>query len=159
MKSLFCVCAIILLSCSKTKTKHANIEIIIKSSKSYQFDLKKEVFTVFYLSKPPTQIKFHLTNEEKSKIIDKYYSLDLDKIPGKIKIEDECMYMPKLYTILKVNTKNASQEIEIDSECDDFYFSNFQKANRVKKFLKFVGSILQSKPEIKNAPISDILYL
>lgn len=42
-------------------------------------------------------------------------SLYLDEIRGKTRIVDECMDMPKLYTILKVKTKNASQEIEIES--------------------------------------------
>lgn len=114
MKNSFFVCAIILLSCSQPKIKDKNIEIIINSSQSYKFDLKKEIFTVLYLSKPSTELKFHLTKEEKSKIIDKYYSLDIDEIRGKTTIEDECMYMPKSYTILKVNSKNISQEIEID---------------------------------------------
>ncbi len=67
--------------------------------------------------------------------------------------------MPKDYTILYIKGKGITQEIQIDPNCNDFYLSNFSEANRVKKFIKFILDIIQAKPEIKNSPISDILYM
>ena len=155
----------IFMGFTKDTIKDRNIDMVIEYAQSYKYDLTSEVCTVFYIDKSPTEIKFHLSGKEKNKIIDEYYNLEinkisgLDKIIGNTYIEDECMIMPKLYTILHVKIKNKLQNIQIDEDCDDFFLSNFGKANKIKKFLRFVDNILKSKPEIKNAPRSNILYM
>ena len=152
------------ISCS-SHIKTEPIEIVITSDISYKYDLSNGLYTVFYNNKPPTIISFHLTDIEKKNITNKYYSLKLYKlnkinnITGNIYIKDKCMTMPKDRTILEVKTKGRKQEIQIDFYCDSFYLSNFIEANRVKKFINFVFHILREKPEIKNAPSSDIWYL
>jgi len=164
MKKLFFLYLLALNSCSQTKIKEKNIDIIIEGSQSYKYDLTHEVFTVFYMSKAPTEIMFHLSNEEKSKIIDKYYALNLEQLKkidsrtGNIYIEDNCMTMPKDYTILRVKTKTISQVIQIDIGCDE-YNSNSNVARRIKEFIKYTLNIIQAKPEIKNAPTSDVIYM
>ena len=123
-------------------------------------------YTLYFINnKPPTVISFHLTDIEKKNITNKYYSLKLYKlnkinnITGNIYIKDKCMTMPKDRTILEVKTKGRKQEIQIDLYYDSFYLSNFIEANRVKKFINFVLLIVNSKPEMKNAPSSDIMYM
>ena len=165
MKKILGFYLILITSCSSQQLLDKNIDIVIEEMKSYKYDLKNGIFTIFYLSKLPTKIKFNLTNKEQNEIIKSYYSLNLNKIKtinkqtGNIYIEDECMTMPKNYTILHVKTKSLLQEIQIDMGCDNFYLSNFREANRIKKFIKLVLNIIQSKPEMKNAPGSDILYM
>ncbi len=152
-------------SCSPQDEIDKNLAITIQSSQSYKYDLENEVFTIFYVSKKPTEIKFHLTNEERNEIIKKYYSLKLnkiskiDKITGNIYIEDKCITMPKIYTILRIQSQNTSQEIQIDTGCDNYDSSNFIEANKIKEFIKFALNIIQSKPGIKNSPTSDIMYM
>ena len=147
------------------RAKDKNLEIIIEYAQSYKYDLTRSVYTVFYLDKPTTEIKFSLSNEEKNKIIEKYYDLRIHKISGidkemgTIYIQDRCWIMPKLYTILHVKAKNRLQDIQIDESCDDFHWRNSNRAKRINKFLQLIDEILQSKPEIKNAPKSDIGYM
>ncbi len=100
-----------------------------------------------------------------SSIIDKYYDLmiyeleDINRITKNIYIKDECKTMPKLFTILQIRSKDINQEIQIDQDCNDFYLSNFKTAKKVKSFINFIEGIIQSKPEIKNAPKSHIWYI
>lgn len=165
MKGLFFICVVILLSCSSQRAKDTNIEIIINDDQSYKYDLKNGIYTIFYMSKPPSEIKFTSSKEEKNKIIDSYYTLkideitDIDKITGNIYIEDNCTTMPKSFTRLHIKTNYLLQEIQIDEDCNDFYLSNYIRANRIKRFLRIIRNILQSKPQIKNAPESDIWYM
>lgn len=67
--------------------------------------------------------------------------------------------MPKFYTVLLVKSKKGIQKIKIDEDCNDFYGSDHYQARKVKKYLEFIYKVLQSKPEINNAPDSDIIYM
>jgi len=150
--------AIIFGSCSPNK-KEEDIKITIDYPQSYRYEIDKELYTVFFLSKPALHIKFSLTKVELTKIKTKYYDLGIDNIADDTNFKDDCMIMPKLKTILTVKSESAIQRIEIDEDCDDFYVSNFLKANKVKEYLKIIREILKAKPEIKNAPMSDIMYM
>ena len=156
---------IIPVSCSNDKLKDRNIEITIDHAQSYKYDLTKGVFTVFLMDKPDTAIIFHLSGDERNRIVDQYYELGIDKITGVDKelgviiIDDGCMIMPKITTVLHVKTKNKVQDIQIDENCNDYYLGNAGKAKSVKQFLKFIDTIVRSKPEIKNAPRSNVIYM
>lgn len=67
--------------------------------------------------------------------------------------------MPKILTTLKINTNGETVFITIDESCDRFAWSDRNKAERIKKFLKFIFNILRYKPEIISAPVSDIWYI
>lgn len=69
------------------------------------------------------------------------------------------MYMPKFYTILHIKSTSCVQKIKLDEDCEEFEISDRNKVRRVKNFLRFVSEIKRSKPEIKAAPTSDIMYL
>ena len=75
------------------------------------------------------------------------------------RIKDKCNEMPANRTILQVQNEDQEQKIQINLDCSSFYLSNFVEAKRVKKFLLFIFKIVRSKPQIKSAPISDILYM
>lgn len=153
-----------LSSCHSAKVRDKNITIIIDFAQSYKYDLTAGVYTVHFMDKPDTTIKFQLSPDEINKIVDKYYEFEIDNISGvhkdlgTIVIEDNCMIMPKLYTILHVRSKTKLQDIQIDEGCDDLSLGDVKRGKSVKLFLNFVRAIVKSKPEINNAPQSDIIY-
>ena len=54
-----------------------NLRVVIKNGLSDKVDLMKGVYTVFFIGKPPVEVKFELTSAEKAQIINKYYFLAL----------------------------------------------------------------------------------
>jgi len=142
-----------------------NLQVVIKNALSTKVDLMKGIYTVFFIGKPPLEVKFELTPAEKEQVINKYYSLALYELKEvdpqwkTIYIEDECMIMPKTYTYLTVEWDNVTQQIQIDEACDDYSQGKSDRAQRVKAFLHFVNEIIKAKPEVKTAPESDIFYI
>jgi hypothetical protein len=159
------VILLILGSCHSEKIRNKSFDITIDDAQSYKYDLVNGVYTVHFMDRPDTTIRFHLSADEASKIVDMYYNLEIDNINGvdrdwgTIYIEDNCRIMPKPYTILHVKAKTTQQDIQIDEGCDDFTFGNKRRGKSVKHFLDFIRMILQSKPEIKGAPQSNVIYM
>ena len=149
---------LLLGSCSGGKIDRT-IEIEIRNAASDKIDLKKDLYTRFFSGKPPLEIKLGLTGEERTKIIDAWYSLGLDQITGTTVINDNCHSMPKLYQVIHVTAGDGIQEISIDNGCEDFTFFDSGKAGRIKKFLQLVRDIILSRPAIRNAPRSDVPYM
>ena len=73
-------------------------------------------------------------------------------------LKDNCMDMPKLYTTLTFNSNQNIQRIQIDASCHEYSRQDKTKASRVKEFIDFVANIIMKKPEVSNAPPSDIIY-
>ncbi len=150
----------VIFSCaSSDQVKDEELAIIIEGAQSYKYDLQLETYSVFNMMKSDTTIHFQLTNDEKKQITEKYYSLQLNNLKGKQKIEDSCFQSPKLYTTLRVKSREQEQEIIIDEGCEDYSKIFESKGKRVGAFLEFVRSLLKTKPEIQAAPSSDILYM
>ena len=138
--------------------KDDNIEIVITFAQSYKYDLTRGTFTIFNFQ-GDTTIHFRLSEQEKRQIVQKYYSLGLDDFNGKQNIEDNCLVLPKLFTTLYIKSKKKEQEIIIDEDCEDYKGFVTSKGKNVAAFLKFIDRILKAKPELKDAPTSDIMYL
>jgi len=161
----FIVVLVILTACHSEKIRDKSINIVINDAQSYKYDLINGVYTVYFMDRPDTAISFHLSPDEATKIVDAYYDLEIDNIKrvdkesGTILIKDNCMTMPKPFTILHVRSKIKLQDIQIDEGCDDFSFGNIKSGKSVKQFLDFIWTILKSKPEIKNAPHSNVMYI
>lgn len=153
-----------LIACSNESTRDRNLNIVISDYDAYQFDLTKMKLTIFNDSKPSQIVKFNLSTKEKNEIIKSYYKFglnemnEINQLTGTTLVEDECFIAPKFTTTIAVKSGEINQKIEIDRNCDNFYISNFHRAKRVKAFLKVVDEILNSKPEIKNAPRTDKIY-
>lgn len=156
----FIVSLLVFLSACVSKTReNADIEIVIQDAQSYKFDLKNEIYTVFFMSKPSADIKFNLTDKEKREIINRYFSLNLDKLPDQLKIRDKCEGFPKLFTTLSVKNKGKKQELQVDESCEQFSISDYENGKNLKDFIQLVRDIITSKKEIKAAPKSDIFYM
>ena len=159
LRLIFCIPLFWLISCSSNnKIKNNDIEFIIQESQSYKYDLSQHTYTVFNMH-GATTIHFNLSKNEKEQIVNEYYKLGLDNIHNDIKIEDDCTIMPKLYTTLIIRLHDKTHSLLIDDACSDFNFTLNNYAQKIKTFLQFIYKILKEKPEIKNAPTSDIMYL
>ncbi len=73
--------------------------------------------------------------------------------------ETSGMVRCRLKIINYSNNGGRSQEIQIDEGCNDFKFSNQKEAKAIKEFIQFIRTILDSKPEIKKVPRSNMLYM
>lgn len=155
---LNCLLAVF-IGCSTKGPIDPSIEIQLEFPGSYKYDVKNEIYTVYFMEKPPLEVKFHLSDDEVNRIINKYYDLGINKLSQDLLIRDNCLTMPKVLTALRVKTKKQVQRIQIDEDCDDFKFSNSGKANRVKTFMKFIRDIIGAKPEVQKAPKSDFIYM
>jgi hypothetical protein len=141
-----------------------NLEITIEYAQSSKLDLTRALYTVYNLERPQFDAHFKLLPTEKDQIIEKYYSVslyelaDVDSIRGTVYIGDNCMDMPKLYTILTFKSNEKIQKIQIDNSCDKYLGQNKIYARKVNDFLDFVENIVLKKPEVKSARTSDIIY-
>ncbi len=140
------------------QSRNYDMEIAIEYALSYKYDLTKQTYKVINIQGDST-INFSLSSQERRQIIDKYYSLCLNEIKGEYKIGDICMIMPKFYTKLKVKSKSINQVIIFDEDCEDYEPMYESKGKRAVAFLQFIRDVLAKKPEIKNAPTSDIIYM
>lgn len=158
MKIIFFI-TVFFSSCSTHSGKFKHIELVIEDAKSYKYDFKRETYTIFFIDKPPIEIKFKLSDEERIGINEKYYELHLDRFSEKISIEGNCNIMPQIYTTVSIIRDSAVQEIRIETGCNDFSIFKKGKAKDINNFLKYIFEILNSKTEIKNAPKSNIHYM
>lgn len=70
------------------------------------------------------------------------------------------MIMPKLYTHLTIVNGNITQKIKVDEDCDEYRtVETGNLAQRIKAFVQLIDKIVKAKPEVKKAPLSDIMYL
>lgn len=159
MKKLIVISIIFLIYSCKQVPKSPTINLIIEVGQSYKFDMANGIYTVFFSNKPKVEIRFFLTEKEKQEITWQYYSCGIDDIKDDLEISDECNNMPKIYTTLLIQNSGGSVKFRIDEECNDFYFSNYRKAKKIKSFLVAFRKITNQKMEVKNAPKSDIMYL
>lgn len=77
--------------CSPRTNNEDDVEIVIAFSGYSKMDIKKEIYTVYFFSKKPIEIKFQLTDEERARIFKKYDSLNLNENINEMKIWDNCL--------------------------------------------------------------------
>ena len=159
MRKLLVIIAISFSCNSNRISTEINFELIIENAKSYKIDFIQGVYTVYFINKPPEEIKFLLSGDEKNGIQEKYYELSLNKLPSEIKIPGTCMIMPQIYTTVYIKNENTLQKIQIENGCDEFSFFESRKAKRIKTFINYIYQILNLRPEIKNSPKSDVEYI
>jgi hypothetical protein len=147
-----------LQSCSYHQRNQKGIEIVIEIVQSYKIDLKAEIYTVYFLTKEPLEIKFQLTEEERREIIDLFDSLKYNRKVDWEYIGDSCWDAPKLYTIVSIKPEEKIHKVYIDIGCGAYYHNDEQMAIQYKRLILLIRKILKSKKEIKEAPKSDIGY-
>ncbi|MFN8290804.1 MAG: hypothetical protein U0U70_11140 [Chitinophagaceae bacterium] len=128
----------------------------IKQGNSYEIDFTKGIYTVFFDTKPPLQIKFIITDSEKAVLQKKMDLLDFKKRESGFLISDSCYdKYPKIYTLLNFTTRGISRSIQIDLACTKYSIDNVNFANQVKEILLSAKKSVHSENEI---PESDVTY-
>ena len=166
MKILAVSLLLFLSSCLLKKTNKEEIvelareevEIVIEVAQSFTYDLKKEIYTVYSIERNPVEVKFSLSDQEREAIFKKYQVLNFNRDSKEINVSDDCFDMPKLYTIVWIKSKSGYQKLKIDRGCSRYNGSYAQQANQLREFITLVTGIIRSKPEVRNALKSDILY-
>ena len=164
MRNLFLFLLVsILLMCKNEDGKYKELTIIVSFAQSYKVDFGRQIYTVYYFRKKPTEIRFRLSEQEKIRIAELYYELKINELSSTDKelgvIEDNCLVMPKLYTTVEIKTKSETKSFKIDKGCNEHPSLKVKEAERAMKFLDALDKILKSKTEIKRAPKTDIWYL
>jgi hypothetical protein len=135
------------------------LRIKIRIGESIEYDFGNNTYSVFFLSKEPVIVKFSLSDKERECILISFHRLGINNIDHDIAYVDKCDIHPKIFTTLKVFNKRE-HEIKINPDCENFEkVSSAVSARRVVEFLEIVEKIMQSKQEIIQAPLSDILYI
>jgi len=148
------------ISChSANPIENERLNIVIKYGQSYKIDLPNKVYEVYYLSKPPSIVKFNLTDYENNLITGKYYSLRINRLSKITDLKNNCNDMPKVFTEVEVKSIRKDQVIKIEETCEKYDLLNRSKANRVREFVQFIRDIIESKTELNQKPVSDIPYI
>ncbi len=161
---LFTCFLLLFFSCRNISKEKTYPDIVIEEGLSYKWDFKNQLYFVNSMgldndSIPTMPIRFTLSESEKQAIIDKFHKAGLHNINSDKYIEDRCHIMPKIFTTLYIKKEgNKVIKIEIDESCTNYKNKNSVTANRIKAFIQFVRMLLHSKPEIKNAPKSNVIY-
>ena len=130
----------------------------IRYGASYLYDLKNEVYTVYFMGKPPVEISFRLTDSEKKDIYNTWSKVRLPFSDSIFIFRDQCEIMPKIFTTIRVSSRKEDKEIFIDELCDDVIEYKLE-AEKIKEFIKKVEDIMKLKPEILHAPKTNVIYL
>jgi len=151
----------VLLACCNASeiTENKTLQIVVKYEQSYEVDLSRGIYIVYYFNKSPTTIKFRLKKNEYDNLQKVFYDLMLHKLPDSLDLVDDCHVMPKLFTYIDVQTELRHQKFKINEECSRFHILDQGKANRILKFIKHFRELIEQIPEIRTAPKSDIHYI
>lgn len=153
MKKILFYFIIFFPSCSLEERINKDIQILLKYADAYEINLINETYTVFYENKPPTKIKFKLSKNEKEKITEQYYNLKLNLIPQEIDFTNNCQPSQSGVVFLFIKNKTKFQNIKIGRNCKD------GEVSRVERFIELIDKTIRAKPEIRNAPKTNIFYV
>jgi hypothetical protein len=143
---------------SSNDEKFSSIEII-SGGAIYKISSNHGSYTVNYRNQEPKRVDFRLTSQEDSLIKAAYSDMRISELPTNLIIEDNCDKIPYVFTRLKIQSESLKKEIFINEKCNKIKMVYKGRSTRVKKFLQIIKNIVLGKPEIRNLPVSDILYI
>jgi hypothetical protein len=100
-----------------------------------------------------------LTTNEVERINTQANEINAYLVNEDLLIGDICPNLPKIGTVITIETGQGKKKISIDMNCD-IYPANtdMEKVSRVKKLVSLVFKIVGSRPDVKASPASDIIY-
>ena len=147
--SLFC------LSCKK-ENQIKNISI--KEGMSSTTDMFHGKYVVNMMNTSPVTVNFKFSNSERNTIRQVYLKNRLDKESDSIFLEDiNNELMPKIPTKYTIEFDDNSRQVIVIYNASDL--DSIKGKPNVINFIKRIRLILDSKKEIKNAPISNVEYI
>lgn len=157
MKKQFLL-VLITLFCLSCKKENQIKNISIKEGMSSTTDMFHGKYVVNMMNTSPVTVNFKFSNSEKDTIQQVYLKNRLYKESDSIFLEDiNNELVPKIPTKYTIEfDDNSRQVIVIYNESD---LDSIKGKSNVINFIKRIRLILDSKKEIKNAPISNVEYI
>lgn len=126
-----------------------------------RYDITKKIFKDFLVYAPKAySTPISLSDSEIVAIVNKYYSLGLNKFGKRVDLllDKKHMSFPAFATYIIFRNGKLVQQIQYQygSEDNEFHKKKIIQSKKVKEFLDFTLNIVQNKPEIMNAPRSKI---
>ena len=147
--TLFC------LSCKREK--HIK-NISIEKGMSSTTDLFHGKYVVNMMNTPSVIVNFKFSNSEKNTIRQVYLENRLDKESDSIFLEDiNNELVPKIPAKYTIEFDDNSRQVIVIYNASDL--DSIKGKPNVINFIKRIRLILDSKKEIKNAPISNVEYI
>ncbi|CAI9680484.1 hypothetical protein [Elizabethkingia anophelis] len=149
---------LITLFCISCKKENQIKNISIKEGMSSTTDMFHGKYVINMMNTSPVIVNFKFSNSERDTIQQVYIKNKLDKESDSIFLEDiNNELVPKILTKYTIEFDNNSRQvIVIYNESD---LDSIKRKPNVINFIKRIKLILESKKEIKNAPISNVEYI
>ncbi|WP_407477980.1 hypothetical protein [Elizabethkingia anophelis] len=157
MKKQFLLVLIIFI-CLSCKKENQIKNISIKEGMSSTTDIFHGKYVVNMMNTSPITVNFKFSNPEKDTIQQVYLKNRLDKESDSIFLEDiNNELMPKIPTKYTIEFDDNSRQVIVIYNASDL--DSIMGKPNVINFIKRIRLILDSKKEIKNAPISNVEYI
>ncbi|MCT3649301.1 hypothetical protein HZQ44_11865 [Elizabethkingia anophelis] len=149
---------LITLFCLSCKKENQIKNISIKEGMSSTTDMFHGKYVVNMMNTSPVTVNFKFSNSERNTIRQVYLKNRLDKESDSIFLEDiNNELMPKIPTKYTIEFDDNSRQVIVIYNASDL--DSIKGKPNVINFIKRIRLILDSKKEIKNAPISNVEYI
>ena len=149
---------LITLFCLSCKKENQIKNISIKEGISSTTDMFHGKYVVNMMNTSPVTVNFKFSNSERNTIRQVYLKNRLDKESDSIFLEDiNNELVPKIPTKYTIEFDDNSRQVIVIYNASDL--DSIKGKPNVINFIKRIRLILDSKKEIKNAPISNVEYI
>lgn len=149
---------LITLFCLSWKKENQIKNISIKEGMSSTTDMFHGKYVVNMMNTSPVTVNFKFSNSERNTIRQVYLKNRLDKESDSIFLEDiNNELVPKIPTKYTIEFDDNSRQVIVIYNASDL--DSIKGKPNVINFIKRIRLILDSKKEIKNAPISNVEYI
>ncbi|WP_407509072.1 hypothetical protein [Elizabethkingia anophelis] len=149
---------LITLFCISCKKENQIKNISIKEGMSSTTDMFHGKYVINMMNTSPVIVNFKFSNSERDTIQQVYIKNKLDKESDSIFLEDiNNELVPKILTKYTIEFDNNSRQVIVIYNASDL--DSIKGKPNVINFIKRIRLILDSKKEIKNAPISNVEYI
>ena len=149
---------LITLFCLSWKKENQIKNISIKEGMSSTTDMFHGKYVVNMMNTSPVTVNFKFSNSERDTIRQVYLKNRLDKESDSIFLEDiNNELVPKIPTKYTIEFDDNSRQVIVIYNASDL--DSIKGKPNVINFIKRIRLILDSKKEIKNAPISNVEYI
>ena len=149
---------LITLFCISCKKENQIKNISIKEGMSSTTDMFHGKYVINMMNRSPVIVNFKFSNSERDTIRQVYLKNRLDKESDSIFLEDiNNELMPKIPTKYTIEFDDNSRQVIVIYNASDL--DSIKGKPNVINFIKRIRLILDSKKEIKNAPISNVEYI
>lgn len=160
MKNILILVLFTMISCNKTDCKSGIKSIQIFEDQSSEIDLLKGTYTVHFMNRQDSILKFSVSEKELENIRRLYLDNNICSYGNDVLIQEkDPLIMPATefkYVIEFDNGKRQNIMIRTDFNKDPL---NNKGNEKMKKFIDSINKILNERPELKNKPKSDFFKI